>query len=307
MKANLIDLAKYNHELDFITFRLHRQFCSSLPALFHIQTLSCVGFALGRLFPPDPYVSVSIIMVLDADSIPLHDLPSPAGSTHSSESVILEVSSSPRPLSRNRSSDSVAQSMGRGTDDAEYGLRSDDDSGGTPENILRPMEGNPSERGESKPVTSALQIGGSLVECVGSSSMGPRDQDVIPPPGCRTSSMKYVDLEKASFLEGEGNSNAQDRGKYPELDQNSHKPDTAETPIPRSPVASHLVNSLHSSVGEESLTEMEPQPPELFHAFPEKGWFRSIPLAIGGFLIMTLLVLGNLIYTYQLFVTSANF
>jgi hypothetical protein len=260
-------------------------------------------FCPWKVVPQHPHLSVSIIMVLDASSIPLHDMPSPADSTHSSGSA--EVSSSPRPLSRNRSSDSVAQSMGRDSDDAEYGSRSDDDSGGTPENILPRMEGN--ERGELKPVTPAVQIGGSLVECVGSSSIGPRDRDVIPPPGSRTSSIRYVNLEKASILEGEGNPNAQDRGKYPELDQNSHKPDTEETPIPRSPVASQPVASLHSSVDEESLTELEPQPPELFHAFPEKGWFRSIPLAIGGFLIMTLLVLGNLIYTYQLFVTSANF
>jgi hypothetical protein len=36
----------------------------------------------------------------------------------------------------------------------------------------------------------------------------------------------------------------------------------------------------------------------LFRAFPERKYLRSVVLAQFGFLIMTLLVLGNLIYTY---------
>jgi hypothetical protein len=35
----------------------------------------------------------------------------------------------------------------------------------------------------------------------------------------------------------------------------------------------------------------------LFHAFPERKYFRSVILAQLGFVIMTVLVLGNLIYT----------
>ena len=37
----------------------------------------------------------------------------------------------------------------------------------------------------------------------------------------------------------------------------------------------------------------------LFHAFPETRLFRSVTFATVGFLIMTLMVLGNLIYTYR--------
>ena len=38
--------------------------------------------------------------------------------------------------------------------------------------------------------------------------------------------------------------------------------------------------------------------PELFRAFPESKWFRSVVFAVIGFCVMTLMVLGNLIYTY---------
>ena len=60
--------------------------------------------------------------------------------------------------------------------------------------------------------------------------------------------------------------------------------------------------SLHSSlpVDDDSSNEPGPQPQALFHAFPETRWFRSITFAVAGFCIMTLMVLGNLIYTYIL-------
>lgn len=35
-----------------------------------------------------------------------------------------------------------------------------------------------------------------------------------------------------------------------------------------------------------------------FHAFPESKWFRSVVFAKFGFIITTLMVLGNLMYTY---------
>jgi hypothetical protein len=46
-----------------------------------------------------------------------------------------------------------------------------------------------------------------------------------------------------------------------------------------------------------STTELEPQVPDLFHAFPETRWFGSVTFAAVGFCVMTLLVFGNLIYT----------
>jgi hypothetical protein len=60
--------------------------------------------------------------------------------------------------------------------------------------------------------------------------------------------------------------------------------------------------SLHSSLpgDNDSSNEPRPQSQELFHAFPETRWFRSITFAVVGFCIMTLMVLGNLIYTYVL-------
>src|SRR5579859_4742556 len=254
-------------------------------------------FRHWKVVTPDPRLSISIVMVLDVSSIPLQDFPSPVGSSHSSERVILGGLNSP-PC--NPSNNSVAQGMGRGSDDAEYGSEraKNDNSGGIPEELLSGMEEN--EIVWPKPSTS--QIGGPLVECFGSSSVGTADRDIIQQQGSQTSSMKPTNIEQGSILELERNSYAQDRGKYKESDQNSPKSDPGETPI----APSHPVSSLHSSVVEQSLTELDPQPPELFHAFPEKGWFRAIPLAVGGFLIMTLLVLGNLIYTYQSFVSYAN-
>jgi len=52
-----------------------------------------------------------------------------------------------------------------------------------------------------------------------------------------------------------------------------------------------------SSSENSSLTQVDER--DLFHAFKETKWFRSIIFAQVGFVIMTLLVLGNLIYAYE--------
>jgi len=57
-------------------------------------------------------------------------------------------------------------------------------------------------------------------------------------------------------------------------------------------------NGGDESSEDTSLTEVNER--DLFHAFKETKWFRSIIFAQVGFVIMTLLVLGNLIYAYDL-------
>jgi hypothetical protein len=59
-------------------------------------------------------------------------------------------------------------------------------------------------------------------------------------------------------------------------------------------------NSPRSSISRERRQSNESAGPDalhLFHAFPEARWFNSKAFAIGGFVIMTVMVLGNLIYT----------
>jgi len=57
--------------------------------------------------------------------------------------------------------------------------------------------------------------------------------------------------------------------------------------------------SLRSTLPEDNGSLIEPDiaPDELFHAFPKRRWLRPLVLAVVGFCIMTLMVLGNLIYT----------
>jgi len=65
----------------------------------------------------------------------------------------------------------------------------------------------------------------------------------------------------------------------------------------------NTVRSRHESVDSEqdSISSSGSHVPEpiLFQAFTESRYFRSIYFAILGFVVMTLLVLGNLIYTFQ--------
>jgi hypothetical protein len=57
--------------------------------------------------------------------------------------------------------------------------------------------------------------------------------------------------------------------------------------------------SLRSTLPEDNGSLIEPDiaPDELFRAFPKRRWLRPLVLAVVGFCIMTLMVLGNLIYT----------
>jgi hypothetical protein len=149
--------------------------------------------------------------------------------------------------------------------------------------------------GDSNPVISAVQTGDSFVGGTGSSAVGLGVGGIIQRRGSQTSSLKLLDLEQGYPTPD----SQQDKGKYPEDDSDDKSPPppkTVETLFPRtdtSPAPSHHVSSVHLSLGES-----EPPPVHLFYAFPERGWFKSIPLAIVGFIIMTLLVVGNLIYTY---------
>lgn len=57
--------------------------------------------------------------------------------------------------------------------------------------------------------------------------------------------------------------------------------------------------SHHGSGYSRSNPESQNSTEALFQAIPETKWFRSGTFAIIGFVVMTVLVLGNLIYTYE--------
>lgn len=59
--------------------------------------------------------------------------------------------------------------------------------------------------------------------------------------------------------------------------------------------ASSRRGSNHSRTNTESQNSTE----ALFHAIPESKWVRPVILAIVGFVVMTVMVLGNIIYTYR--------
>lgn len=300
-RANLIllGLVEYHHELGFPAFRLDRKLYHPLFTVLYFKTVSCVGFTNRRFYPR--HISIWLISVVDAISLPLNVLPPHVGSSHSSEHVILGDSNSRRSISRDPSQESITQDMEGGTDRAEYeseGAKDDDKSSAILLNISPAMEDK--DTGDSNPVISGVQNGGSFVGGTGSSAVGLGVGGVIQRRGSQTSSLKLLDLEQGYT----NRDDQQDKGKYPEDDSDEKSPPppkTVETLFARtdtSPAPSHHVSSVHLSLGDESLAESEPPPVHLFYAFPERGWFKSIPLAIVGFIIMTLLVVGNLIYTY---------
>ena len=57
--------------------------------------------------------------------------------------------------------------------------------------------------------------------------------------------------------------------------------------------------SHHGSNHSRSNTESQSSIETHFYAIPETRWFRSVTFAIVGCVIMTMMVLGNIIYTYE--------
>ena len=118
-------------------------------------------------------------------------------------------------------------------------------------------------------------------------------------------SIDPVDLERGSVTGNDVNSVLpQDTEKSSQefCDQNATIPVVeSSNQVEHSRTSPSPDESLHSPPPErdESTSESESQGHQLFHAFPEKRWFRSDVFAGVGFCIMTLMVLGNLIYTYN--------
>lgn len=73
--------------------------------------------------------------------------------------------------------------------------------------------------------------------------------------------------------------------------QLSHHSIRSETPISTS--------SRHGSNHSRTHTESQSSTEALFHAIPTSKWVRPVVLAIVGFVVMTVMVLGNIIYTYE--------
>jgi hypothetical protein len=240
-------------------------------------------------------------------------VPSPSSSSRSIERDITSGSSSLRPVTGNLSQKSVIEGVTSGTSPAGYTSQSikENDNDELPKTIVLFGVAVGSEGGTSDQITLELPRTSAFEGELGSSSVQLSGRNAIHRRGSQTSLMKPTDLEKGSIFEFERSLDERpDNGKHLQSDQNPPNAENTAPPNPvieASPVSSqHRVTSLGSSFGDEPLAEAEPQPHRLFRAFPEKGRFRSIPLAIVGFSIMTLLVLGNLIYTFEFFFCCAD-
>jgi hypothetical protein len=101
----------------------------------------------------------------------------------------------------------------------------------------------------------------------------------------RARSLLSVDLEDGSEVPN-------DRISPFEAIEVEDKSNPAESSQPR-----HSMR--HQSNSSSSISQLDDSPPDpvVFRAFPELKWFRSIVFAVIGFVIMTMIVLGNLIYT----------
>jgi hypothetical protein len=64
--------------------------------------------------------------------------------------------------------------------------------------------------------------------------------------------------------------------------------------------------SHHGSNYSRSNTESQSSTEALFHAIPETKWFRSVTFAIVGCVVMTMMVLGNVIYTCESIGNQSN-
>jgi hypothetical protein len=71
----------------------------------------------------------------------------------------------------------------------------------------------------------------------------------------------------------------------------SHHSNRSEAQI--SSLSHHGSNHSRSNTESQSFTETH------FYAIPETRWFRSVTFAIVGCVVMTMMVLGNIIYTYE--------
>ena len=124
----------------------------------------------------------------------------------------------------------------------------------------------------------------------------------------RSKSINSADLERGSMTGNNRNSTLpQDAEKYQDSSSQTSLDEEAVISVVETSQRAEDPNtmpcsnvSLHSSLPrrDESISEPELQVPELFHAFPEAKWFRSTIFAVAGFCTMTMIVLGNLIYTY---------
>jgi hypothetical protein len=117
-----------------------------------------------------------------------------------------------------------------------------------------------------------------------------------------------IDLERGPVSDIEPKSAAgqikreeDDQSKVDSCEDNPDASDSNRDDERASILSRHV--SAHSSfegrVLDQLRTDAGRQDDEgLFHAFPERKWFRSVIFAQVGFVIMTFMVLGNLIYTY---------
>jgi hypothetical protein len=132
----------------------------------------------------------------------------------------------------------------------------------------------------------------------------------VRPQRSRSRSLSSTGLENGLVIANDGISSAELGSKIDEhMDDNFTS--TLEDACPNQRTDEGSVRSLELSVhslpvestswspGTDLVSGLENEP-VLFYAFPERKWFRSIVFAGVGFVVMTMMVLGNLIYTWSL-------
>lgn len=158
-----------------------------------------------------------------------------------------------------------------------------------------PVETKPSTPLEQKPgTTNSPTMSGGLFQR----------------PSARKNSVNSIDLERGSAI-GNDRSSASPRNTIRESGDSSPRSSDAKGLV-FVVESSNQINRQSDPVSLPSFSEpgksgqpltTEPDLPvdeDLFHAFSETRWFRSVPFAMVGFSVMTLMVLGNLVYTYYL-------
>jgi hypothetical protein len=107
-----------------------------------------------------------------------------------------------------------------------------------------------------------------------------------------------IDLERSPIIGIETSSTpAQDTARSEDYSNHQHDEDRILTQRRHATAPSSLTE--HQESGRIPAEADSQVVENLFHAFPETRLFRSVTFATVCFLIMTLMVLGNLIYTYR--------
>ena len=154
------------------------------------------------------------------------------------------------------------------------------------------------------------------MEVQATSSRPPTPLD--PPKHLRRAikSADYIDLERGTISEIERKPSLREKKSEIDHHQADSAPETSNldasgshrsgepVSIPSGRPSAHISSSEGRRPGQPGTVTSQQGEDNRFHAFPERTWFQSAVVAQISFVIMTLMVLGNLTYTYIPLVNS---